>query len=173
MPLRYVLIGIGEVLVFLAQLAIEMGVADRVHLLGHVSPEDLLRWYNACDVFAMPNRDINGDTEGFGMVFLEAAACGKAVLVGLVGGIGVAVEAGVTGLRVDGERLDAVVAGRTHLLGESGRVMGKNGYLRVVESFSWEQLAAKISSFGFYHTKRERNVETWFVYPIRILLDER
>jgi len=154
-PLRYVLIGIGEDQAYLAQLAKEMGVADRVHLLGHVSPEDLPRWYNACDVFAMPNRDINGDTEGFGMVFLEAAACGKAVLAGKAGGTGAAVEAGVTGLRVDGERLDAVVAGLTHLLGESGRVMGKNGYLRVVESFSWEQVAAKISSFGVCLAKGE------------------
>src|SRR3569832_489318 len=99
-PLRYVLIGIGEDQAYLAQLAKEMGVADRVHLLGHVRPEDQPRWYNACDVLTLPNRDINGDTEGFGLVFLVAAACGKAVLAGMAGDTKTAVEAGVTGLRV-------------------------------------------------------------------------
>ena len=71
---RYAIIGIGEDRGYLESLAHESGVPGQVHLLGHVSPEDLPRWYNACDVFAMPNREINGDTEGFGMVFLEAEA---------------------------------------------------------------------------------------------------
>jgi len=65
---RYAMIGIGEDQNYLADLARDLGVADRVHMLGHVSLDDLPRWYNACDVFAMPNRAINGDTEGFGMV---------------------------------------------------------------------------------------------------------
>ena len=67
---RYALIGIGEDATYLADLAHELGVADRVHLLGHVSPEDLPRWYNSCAAFAMPNREINGDMEGFSMEFL-------------------------------------------------------------------------------------------------------
>ncbi len=57
---------------------------------------------NACDVFAMPNREINGDNEGFGMVFIEAAACGKPSLAGEAGGTGSAVLHEQTGLRVDG-----------------------------------------------------------------------
>jgi len=83
-----VLIGIGEDYDYLFDLARKHGVADRVHLLGHVSADDLPRWYNACDVFIMPNREINGDTEGFGMVFLEAAACGKPAIAGQAGGTG-------------------------------------------------------------------------------------
>ena len=75
---HYAVIGIGEDREYLQRLAAELGVADRVHLLGHVSYEDLPRWYAACDLFAMPNRDIDGDTEGFGMVFLEAAVGGQA-----------------------------------------------------------------------------------------------
>ena len=144
MAVRYALIGLGEDKEYLAALASELGVADRVHLLGHVSPEDLPRWYNACDVFAMPNRDINGDTEGFGMVFLEAAACGKAVLAGDAGGTGAAVETGVTGMRVNGEHIDAIVSALVHLLGESGRTMGLNGYRRALEFFNWEHVAAKV-----------------------------
>ena len=55
--------------------------------------------YNAADVAAIPNREIDADTEGFGMVFLEAAACGKPTVAGLAGGTGAAVIDGVTGFR--------------------------------------------------------------------------
>src|SRR5207249_5911246 len=61
---HYVVIGVGDDGEYLQRLAAELGVSDRMHLLGHVSYEDLPRWYAACDLFAMPNRDIDGDTEG-------------------------------------------------------------------------------------------------------------
>ena len=73
---------------------------------------------NACDVFAMPNRDINGDNEGFGMVFIEAAACGKPSLAGEAGGTASAVVNEVTGLRVDGASLEAVTSGLRRLLND-------------------------------------------------------
>jgi phosphatidylinositol alpha-1,6-mannosyltransferase len=140
---RYAMIGIGEDQDYLASLAREMGVSDRVHMLGHVSLDDLPRWYNACDVFVMPNRAINGDTEGFGMVFIEAAACGKPVLAGNAGGTGAAVVEGKTGMRVNGESLADIVTALAHLLDESGSEMGQNGYCRAIESFTWEQVAFK------------------------------
>jgi phosphatidylinositol alpha-1,6-mannosyltransferase len=116
-----------------------------VHLLGHVPSEDLPRWYNACDVFAMPNRDINGDTEGFGMVYLEAAACGKPAIAGTAGGTGNAVIEGFTGLRVDGERLEDVAAAMERLLAdqEYASNLGRQGYARAIADFSWEAVARK------------------------------
>lgn len=139
---QYVLIGIGEDWGYLIDLAEKLGVAARVHLLGHVVPDDLPRWYNACDVFAMPNRELNGDTEGFGMVFLEAAACGKPVLAGSAGGTGAAVVDGLTGRRINGEQVEDVVAAMIQLLGELGRDMGQSGYHRTLELFTWEQVVA-------------------------------
>ena len=130
LDVHYVLIGIGEDHDYLTTLAAELDVSEHVHLLGHVSPEDLPRWYNACDVFAMPNRDINGDTEGFGMVYLEAAACGKPAIAGMAGGTGNAVIDGTTGLRVDGERLEDVAAALERLLTdrEYASRLGRQGY---------------------------------------------
>jgi len=141
----YALVGIGEDLDYLTGLAEELGVIDRVHLLGHVSPEDLPRWYNACDVFAMPNREIRGDTEGFGMVFMEAAACARPSLAGKAGGTGTAVVDGVTGLRVDGERVEDVAESLVKLLSdeEYGKTLGHQGHLRAVNEFSWEKVAEK------------------------------
>lgn len=144
----YALIGIGEDHDYLSGLATELGVIDRVHLLGHVSPDDLPRWYNACDVFAMPNREINGDTEGFGMVFMEAAACAKPAVAGKAGGTGAAVVDGVTGLRVNGELLEEVAGSLAKLLTdeEYAKNLGHQGHLRAVNEFSWEMVAEKTQS---------------------------
>ncbi|HEX7272421.1 MAG TPA: glycosyltransferase family 4 protein [Casimicrobiaceae bacterium] len=138
---HFALIGIGEDRTYLERLAYRLGVSDRTHLLGHVSYEELPRWYAACDVFAMPNRDIDGDTEGFGLVFLEAASAGRPALAGLAGGTGSAVIDGVTGLRVDGEQLDAVVAGLARLLlhPAEAQQMGLNARRRVLENFTHQR----------------------------------
>jgi phosphatidylinositol alpha-1,6-mannosyltransferase len=145
LDVHYALIGVGEDREYLADLARECGVSDRVHMLGHVAPDDLPRWYNAADVFAMPNREINGDTEGFGMVFLEAAACGKPVVAGKSGGTAAAVEHEVTGLRVDGNSQSQVSEGLGRLLSDSAFAikLGMNGCARVQERFSWEATVAK------------------------------
>lgn len=142
---HYALIGIGKDHDYLAGLAADLGVADRVHLLGHVLLEDLPLWYNACDIFAMPNRAINGDTEGFGMVFLEAAACGKPSVAGDAGGTGAAVEDGVTGYRVSGEDPGQVAGALKKLLGDEAlrRRLGQAGHQRATQEFSWEAVAAK------------------------------
>jgi phosphatidylinositol alpha-1,6-mannosyltransferase len=140
---HYAIVGIGEDEAYLKQLAVETGVAERVHLLGHVPMEDLPRWYCAADLFAMPNRNVNNDTEGFGKVYLEAAACGRPAIAGLVGGTGAAVLDRITGLRVDGESLEAVTNALRLLLNDTelARRLGEQGRRRAVESFSWEQVA--------------------------------
>jgi phosphatidylinositol alpha-1,6-mannosyltransferase len=140
---RYALIGIGEDQDYLINLARELGIDDRVRLLGHVSTEDLPRWYNSCDVFAMPNREINGDTEGFGMVFIEAAACGKPSIAGEAGGTGSAVKDGVSGLRVNGENPDELHNALERLLKDDFicTLMGKNGFMLAIGTFSWERVA--------------------------------
>jgi phosphatidylinositol alpha-1,6-mannosyltransferase len=145
LDVRYALIGIGEDQQYLRDLAEELGVSDRMHLLGHVSSEDLPRWYNACTVFAMPNREINGDTEGFGMVFVEAAACGKPALAGKAGGTGAAVIDGETGVRVDGEAINQVVQGLHRLLSQTPwrEAMGARSLARARRQFAWENVAEK------------------------------
>ncbi len=145
LDVRYALIGIGEDQGYLSGLARELGVEERVKLLGHVSPEDLPRWYNACDVFVMPNREINGDNEGFGMVFLEAAACGRPVIAGQDGGTGSAVRDGETGFRVDGKRLESVAERLADVLGDGQLAahLGQAGHARAHREFNWPSIAEK------------------------------
>ncbi len=138
LDIEYALIGIGEDLDYLQELTRELDVTDRVHFLGHVSYDDLPRWYNTCDLFAMPNRDINGDSEGFGLVFLEAAASGKPVISGKAGGTGSAVLDGKTGLRVDGENVQEITNAASYLLRNpnEAKKMGEAARSRVLANFT-------------------------------------
>jgi phosphatidylinositol alpha-1,6-mannosyltransferase len=135
--IEYALIGIGNEKTYLQELAEELNVAEHVHFLGHVSYEDLPRWYHACDLFAMPNRDIEGDSEGFGLVFLEAAASGKPAIAGKAGGTSSAVIDGKTGLLVDGENVAEIATAMGRLLDdpeESSR-LGHAARQRVLENY--------------------------------------
>lgn len=148
LDVQYAIVGIGEDSDYLNALAEETGVRDRVHMLGHVPMEDLPRWYNACDLFVLANREIEGDTEGFGIVFLEAAACGKAAVAGKAGGTGSAVLDGVTGIRVDSESVESVRAALAALLGdpEKRQAYASAGYRRVVESLNWAAVADRTAA---------------------------
>jgi len=142
---HYAIIGIGVDDDYLRSIAQETEMQQRVHMLGHVPADDLPRWYNTASVFAMPNRDVNGDTEGFGMVYIEAAACGIPAVAGMAGGTGGAVLDGVTGLRVDGESMDSIAQALVRILGDTefAQRLGAQGLRRVLDEFSWDSVANK------------------------------
>ncbi len=148
MPVHYVIGGIGEDAGYLDALIAEHGVQDAVHRIGAVREADLPRWMNACDLLAMPNREINGDTEGFGMVFVEAAACGKPTVAGNAGGTASAVLHEVTGLLVAGNDLSAITDDLRRLLVDEAwaHQLGEAGYKRVLAEFSWKRVADMTSN---------------------------
>lgn len=150
MDVHYVLAGIGEDWDYLGALIREHDVQAAAHMIGAVADQELPRWMNACDVFAMPNRAINGDNEGFGMVFIEASACGKPVVAGKDGGTGSAVIDGATGLRVDGASVDDVAQALGTLLREQQEAcaMGQRGWARIQNEFAWERVAEKTAALG-------------------------
>jgi len=145
LPVRYVIAGIGEDADYLDSLIRELKLRDRAHRIGPVSEPDLPRWLNACDCFAMPNREINGDNEGFGMVFIEAAACARPVLAGKSGGAASAVLDQQTGLLVDGADVADIARGLRELLTDAPRAaaMGEAGYRRAHAELSWERVAER------------------------------
>jgi phosphatidylinositol alpha-1,6-mannosyltransferase len=124
---------------------------DSVFFAGQASEEDLPRYYAVGDVFAMPCRTRLGglEVEGWGNVFIEAAACGKPVVVGDSGGARESLVDGVTGLLVDGKRVGEVAAAVSDLLGDPDRAkrMGEAGRRRVELHHDWPAIAAKLASW--------------------------
>jgi phosphatidylinositol alpha-1,6-mannosyltransferase len=104
----YCIGGLGQEMASLQGLVAELGLQERVRFLGSVPEVTLADHYGAADLFVQTNVDVNGDTEGFGIVFLEASACGTAVLGGISGGTADAIEDGVSGYRVDGDDIEQV-----------------------------------------------------------------
>jgi len=147
----YLLVGQGPFKERLEALAVESGVRESVRFAGRVPDEDLLKFYNICDLFIMPSRtlDDKGDIEGFGIVFLEAGSCEKPVIGGLDGGMAEAVENGVTGLLVNSFDTEAISCAIIKLLSDKGFAasLGKNGRRRVLEELNWGRA---VSSFQGY-----------------------
>ncbi len=102
---RYLLVGTGPDRPRIEKLIAEAGVQAAVVLAGLVPDEELVEHYNLCDVFAMPSK-----AEGFGIVYLEALACGKPALAGNQDGSRDALADGELGLLVDPDDTDEIAA---------------------------------------------------------------
>jgi phosphatidyl-myo-inositol dimannoside synthase len=118
---------------------------DAVRFVGQVADDELPSYYAIGDVFAMPCRSRLGgmEVEGWGNVFIEAAACGKPVVVGDSGGARETLVDGETGLLVDGRDVRAVADALTTLLADPGAAakLGDAGRKRVLRSHTWPRTA--------------------------------
>ena len=122
-----------------------------VRFLGRVPEEDKADLLGAADVFAMVCRDRWGglEQEGFGIVFLEAAAAGTPQVAGDSGGAAEAVVDGVTGVVVGDPREPAAVASAIRRLLADDRLrshMAEGGRRRVLEEFGYGNLSAKLAA---------------------------
>jgi len=125
------------------------GPAD-VRLLGRLGDDALPSLYGAADLFAMlcRSRWRGLEQEGFGIVFLEAAACGVSQIAGASGGAGDAVVNGRTGLVVDPPQDTAVVADAlASLLDDPDRraQMGADARARAEQELTYEFLARSLA----------------------------
>jgi phosphatidylinositol alpha-1,6-mannosyltransferase len=123
----------------------------RVRFLGRVPDELLPQLYGCADVFAMAcrNRWFGLEQEGFGIVFLEAAAAGVPQVAGASGGSDEAVVSGDTGFVVDDPRDPGAVAQALLALfadADRRRQMGEAARRRAVEEFSYDVLARRLSA---------------------------
>jgi phosphatidylinositol alpha-1,6-mannosyltransferase len=125
--------------------------AGSVVLAGKASEEDLPRYYAAGDVFAMPCRSrLAGlEVEGWGNVFIEAAACGRPVVVGDSGGARESLVDGETGILVDGSDVGEVADAVAGLLADPARAaaMGSAGRVRVERDHAWPRIAERLAGW--------------------------
>lgn len=140
----YLVIGIGPYQGKLERLARGLGLEGRVIFVGRVPDEELPYYYNICDLFVLVSRTLadKGEIEGFGIVFLEAGACGKPVIGGRGGGTSEAIEEGVTGLLVDPLDVNEIANAIIRVLQdeELARRLGENGRRRATNQPDWTLL---------------------------------
>jgi glycosyltransferase involved in cell wall biosynthesis len=117
---KYLVIGRGDDQPRLAQLAKDLGVSNPVIFAGFVPTEALMLHYRLADAYIMPSQ------EGFGIVYLEAMACGVPVLSGDDDGSADPLQDGKLGWRVQHRNPDAVAAACIEILqGQDQRCDGK------------------------------------------------
>ena len=142
---RYLVVGEGPDLERLQRLAASLGLQDRVSFLGRRTVAEIVSLYNLSDLFVLLTREEPPDVEGFGLVFLEAAACGLPSLGGRSGGIPEAIEDGRTGWLVDPCDPRAIAATTIDLLKSPERMQRASEYcLRTAPERTWERVAERL-----------------------------
>lgn len=137
--IRLVLIGDGAPST-VKELKNSAGGEKDIEFLGIKSPDEMKHYYASCDVFVLPSL-----SEGFGIVNLEAMACGKPVMSTKVGGIIDVVIDGETGFLVTPADSDELSSAMRKFLDNPNLMvkMGERARKRVVENFSWDTVAEK------------------------------
>ena len=143
--LRYVVAGKGFYEEALRRRAADLGLANRVTFAGYVPDAELPLYYAACDVFAMLHRRVeeSGEEMCFGLVFLEAGACGKPVIGSRLGGTHFAIREGATGYRVNPESPSEIDERLAGLLSDAAlrARLGAEARSWIESTFSWDRAA--------------------------------
>jgi phosphatidylinositol alpha-1,6-mannosyltransferase len=142
---RYLVVGVGPDLPRLQDMAVSLGVQSRVSFLGRLPLPDIVDLYNLADLFVLLSREALPDVEGFGLVFLEAAACGLPSVGGRSGGIPDAIEDGRSGWLVDPSNAHEIAATIIDLLvSPETRRRASEFCLRTAPERTWERAAERI-----------------------------
>jgi phosphatidylinositol alpha-1,6-mannosyltransferase len=166
----YLIVGTGPEEDRLRAHAQEEGVADSVIFVRHVPDEELPAYYNAADVFIMPNREEGTDVEGFGIVFLEANACSKPVIGGRSGGAVDAIADGESGYLIDPYSPQAIAEAAIRLLTDPAlaRRMGESGRELAQRKFSWERTARQVEALTAEVSAATRGRRAVLAHPARL-----
>jgi phosphatidylinositol alpha-1,6-mannosyltransferase len=147
---RLVLVGDGSSRKRLEKMVARLGLGDDVTFIGAVPWEDVPAWTDAADVYAGPSRTRRfGTPEGLGIVYLEAAACEKPVIVGRSGGAPEAVLDGVSGFVVDPRNTTEIAERIAFLLKnpDAAAEMGRKGREFVTAGWQWDQIGAQCREY--------------------------
>jgi len=152
-PWHYLIVSDGPYRPQLESIVSELDLEPQVTFTGYVDQQELVTYFNLCDVFAMPNRQVGHETEsslsveGFGMVFLEAAACSKPVIAGRSGGAVYALEDGYNGFSVDPENVEELKRAIKELMDpDRRRAMGVAG-IDFASRFDWAKSAEILRTY--------------------------
>ena len=133
---------------YLKKLVLDLSLENHITFIDFIPDEDLKKIYSASKIYIMPSRTLHetGDSEGFGITFLEANACGCPVIGSHEGGIPDAVEDHVNGLLVPSDSPNDISESVKRLLSDENYRQNiiKKGMERVSERFTWEKLTIQM-----------------------------
>jgi phosphatidylinositol alpha-1,6-mannosyltransferase len=141
----YAIVGDGEELNTLIKLSTELKVEKHVQFLSGLNDEQMIECYQQCDLFILPNRTIDNDIEGFGMVLVEAQSCGKPVIAGDSGGTRETMKLGESGLIIDATKASNIAIAMVDMLLDEEKLKGMGIKRRehVLQSLDWKALVFK------------------------------
>lgn len=144
--LVYVILGNGSELKNCESLISNLGLSGDVKIIKNADDIERDCWYGACDIFIMISKNINGDFEGFGIVYLEANSAGKPVIAGDSGGVNDAVINGLNGILIDPENSNQIISAIIKLARDQSlrKLLGERGKKRAIDEFNWKKQINKI-----------------------------
>ena len=144
--LVYLIIGSGPYRKNLESEVNDLKLNQKVIFVSNASDEDLGAYYQLADAFVMPTRDVEGDIEGFGIVYLEAMSFGLPVVAGRSGGVPEVVIDGQTGLLVNPTNISDISQKIFEVLAdiEKSKELVKKGQAKILEEFNWPKQTAKL-----------------------------
>jgi phosphatidylinositol alpha-1,6-mannosyltransferase len=141
---HYFIIGEGSWMDYLRKLSQDLKLTENISFLGNLTGDELVKYFQFCDIYIHTPRNINWHFEGFGIVYLEASACSKPIIAADSGGIRDAVLENKTGLIVPEENIDKTARAILRLFQDSqlAKVLGKNG-LKYAKEHNWSLIAQR------------------------------
>ncbi|MCU4675553.1 glycosyltransferase family 4 protein [Catenovulum sp. 2E275] len=141
----YAIIGGGDRRTYLEDLVESLKLSDHVMFMSELSDEQMIECYQQCDIFALPNRTIGLNIEGFGMVLVEAQSCAKPVIGGNSGGTPETMIIGETGFVIDCTEPTKLATKLVELLNNRMNLpsIGQKGREHVVNTLDWQAHAQK------------------------------
>ena len=149
--IKYIICGRGSYEDKLKDLVKKLNLTDSVVFAGFIPNEQRTKFYNLCDLYVMPSREIleKGDVEGFGITYLEANACKKPVIGSKTGGATEAIVDGETGFLVN--PIDSKEIAKTCVMllsnKELSKKIGENGRMRIIREFNWDNVCRQIEKY--------------------------
>jgi phosphatidylinositol alpha-1,6-mannosyltransferase len=153
---KYVVVGEGHDETRLREIAVELGVQDKVIFAGALSEAELPEAYATSTIYAGPSRvDNEINVEGFGISFLEASASGLPVVAGDSGGVRSAVTDQETGIVLPPRDVDAWAAALGELLRsrDKRKAFGNAGRKAVEDHYNWDRVARDTRDFTLSVTR--------------------
>ncbi len=152
------IVGVGDLTEELKKLASESATPDSAEIIftGKLSPEALANEYKSANVFTLPAIvDSKGDTEGLGVVLIEAMELGLPIVASNVGGIPDVVIDGETGILVPEKDPEALASAYKRLAAEPGLIkqLLAGAQKRINECFTWDGIIERqIAVYNKYHS---------------------